>query len=93
MLELKRFQKLLQTTNLDWDILPSPKKLHVSASNDLRARIFYLQAFWKEKADDTNQMRNNMGSQLTDLTQAVSVGQKYLDDFVQDNQISESFYK
>ena len=38
-------------------------------------------------------MRGNMGKQLKDLTQAVAVGQKYLDEFVSDNQISEAFYK
>ena len=38
-------------------------------------------------------MRGNMGKQLKDLTQAVAAGQKYLDEFVSDNQISEAFYK
>ena len=38
-------------------------------------------------------MRGNMGKQLNDLTQAVAAGQKYLDEFVSDNQISEAFYK
>ena len=38
-------------------------------------------------------MRTNMGNQLKDLTKAVSMGQKYLDDFVSNNQISEAFYK
>lgn len=40
-----------------------------------------------------DKMRINMGNQLVDLTRAISVGQKYLDDFLSDNQISESFYK
>ena len=52
-----------------------------------------LQEFWENKEDDMDQMRTNMGNQLKDLTKAVSMGQKYLDDFVSNNQISEAFYK
>ncbi len=40
-----------------------------------------------------NAMNRNLGEQMTLLIQAIGVGQQYLDNFVQDNKISESFYK